>query len=155
MVRTWRCPGPSTPGGPPGSAPPGVSGAWVQGEVLQGHSDWVRDVAWAPNPGLPRSTIASGGQDGAVYAWSEQAAGGVAGGADVAAAGAGPAAAVGGGPPPPAIAWDRRLVHDFRPAAVWRVAWSTCGGVLAVTDGAAGVTLWREAVDGVWQQISQ
>lgn len=30
--------------------------------VLAGHSDWVRDVAWAPNLGLPLNTIASGSQ---------------------------------------------------------------------------------------------
>ena len=27
-----------------------------------GHSDWVRDVAWAPSLGLPFHTIASAGQ---------------------------------------------------------------------------------------------
>lgn len=26
------------------------------------HTDWVRDVAWAPNMGLPLNTIASAGQ---------------------------------------------------------------------------------------------
>lgn len=42
-----------------------ASGQWAQqGPALSGHSDWVRDVAWAPNLGLPRSTIASCGQDG-------------------------------------------------------------------------------------------
>ena len=32
---------------------------WVEEETLDAHSDWVRDVAWAPNIGLPISTIAS------------------------------------------------------------------------------------------------
>ncbi len=42
-----------------------ASAQWVQqGPALTGHTDWVRDVAWAPNLGLPRSTIASAGQDG-------------------------------------------------------------------------------------------
>ncbi|XVF29216.1 hypothetical protein REPUB_Repub15cG0101600 [Reevesia pubescens] len=31
--------------------------------ALQMHTDWVRDVAWAPNLGLPKSTIASASQD--------------------------------------------------------------------------------------------
>lgn len=40
---------------------------WQQdGESLREHSDWVRDVAWAPNLGLPFSTIASAGQEGKV-----------------------------------------------------------------------------------------
>lgn len=32
---------------------------WVEEEKLEGHSDWVRDVAWAPSIGLPRNIIAS------------------------------------------------------------------------------------------------
>ena len=34
-------------------------GEWKEEKKLEGHSDWVRDVAWAPSIGLPRSTIAS------------------------------------------------------------------------------------------------
>ncbi|KAI7979410.1 hypothetical protein LOK49_Contig346G00003 [Camellia lanceoleosa] len=34
--------------------------------ALQMHTDWVRDVAWAPNLGLPKPTIASASQDGRV-----------------------------------------------------------------------------------------
>ena len=33
--------------------------------MLEGHTDWVRDVAWAPNIGLPRSYIATASQVGA------------------------------------------------------------------------------------------
>lgn len=35
---------------------------WVEEETLEGHGDWVRDVAWAPNIGLPRSYIATASQ---------------------------------------------------------------------------------------------
>lgn len=38
------------------------SQAWVEEETLEGHGDWVRDVAWAPNIGLPRSYIATASQ---------------------------------------------------------------------------------------------
>ncbi|KAK6913174.1 WD40 repeat [Dillenia turbinata] len=38
--------------------------------ALQKHSDWVRDVAWAPNLGLPKSTMASASQDGTVVIWT-------------------------------------------------------------------------------------
>jgi hypothetical protein len=34
-------------------------GEWEEEEKLEAHSDWVRDVAWAPNIGLPTSKIAS------------------------------------------------------------------------------------------------
>mmetsp|Transcript_31965 Transcript_31965/g.95457 ORF Transcript_31965/g.95457 Transcript_31965/m.95457 type:complete len:320 (-) Transcript_31965:793-1752(-) len=125
MVRTWRC---------------GVCGQWSEGEVLQGHTDWVREVAWAPNPGLPKSTIASGAQDGQVFVWSERAA---------------VAAVRGTADATHSAGWDRRLVHDFSPSAVWRVSWSSAGNILTVTVGAHGVSMWREATDGVWQQVVQ
>ena len=48
------------------------TGEWQQeGPALSGHTDWVRDVAWMPNLGLPCSTLASAGQDGKVLIWSE------------------------------------------------------------------------------------
>lgn len=36
--------------------------SWVEEDALEGHADWVRDVAWAPNIGLPRSYIATASQ---------------------------------------------------------------------------------------------
>lgn len=44
---------------------------WVLEETLEGHSDWVRDVAWAPNVGLPKSYVASCGQDRRVIVWTK------------------------------------------------------------------------------------
>lgn len=35
---------------------------WVEEEVIKEHEDWVRDVAWAPNIGLPGMYIASASQ---------------------------------------------------------------------------------------------
>lgn len=37
-------------------------GEWIEEQKLEGHSDWVRDVAWAPSVGLAKSIIASCGQ---------------------------------------------------------------------------------------------
>lgn len=100
---------------------------WRQdGATLTGHTDWVRDVAWAPNFGLPMNTIASAGQDGKVFIWTERQEGG----------------------------WERHLLHDFG-AAVWRVSWSVSGNILSVSDANNAVTLWKEAADGQWQQITQ
>jgi len=62
-------------------------GGWQQdGPALAGHGDWVRDVAWAPNLGLPASTLASAGQDGRVFIWAERPGGG----------------------------WERTLLQDFQ-----------------------------------------
>lgn len=35
---------------------------WTEEETIKGHDDWVRDVAWAPNIGLPGTYIASASQ---------------------------------------------------------------------------------------------
>ncbi|KAL6585069.1 Protein transport protein S13 A [Orobanche minor] len=94
--------------------------------VLNMHSDWVRDVAWAPNLGLPKSTIASAAQDGKVIIWSAVKENG---------------------------RWDGKVLMDFG-APVWRVSWSLTGNILAVADGKNNVTLWKEAVDGEWQQVT-
>lgn len=50
--------------------------------------------------------------------------------------------------------WEGKLIHDFR-VPVWRVNWSVTGSILAVSDGNNAVTLWKETVDGVWQQVVQ
>ena len=73
--------------------------------VLEGHRDWVRDVAWAPSVGLPCSTIASCSQDYTVYIWSQDKG---------------------------SEEWSKRLLHDFG-QTVWRTAWSITGGILAVS----------------------
>uniref|UniRef100_A0A1D1YSP1 Protein SEC13 n=1 Tax=Anthurium amnicola TaxID=1678845 RepID=A0A1D1YSP1_9ARAE len=93
---------------------------------LQMHKDWVRDVAWAPNLGLPKSTIASASQDGTVIIWTAAREG---------------------------DKWEGKVLHDFN-VPVWRVSWSTIGNILAVADGNNNVTLWKEAVDGEWQQVT-
>jgi protein transport protein SEC13 len=101
---------------------------WVEESLLRGHSDWVRDVAWAPNLGMPRNTIASAGQDGKVLVWTQSE---------------------------PAGAWTSTQVVDLRGTPVWRVSWSAFGNVLAVADGSNNVTLWKEATDGKWVQLAE
>jgi protein transport protein SEC13 len=149
----------------------GSEGAgWALEATLTGHSDWVRDAAWAQNLGLPLNVIASAGQDGQVcfeggsgcrlqrplssrrllcssalahatpptrqphtpttraqvIAWTEQADG----------------------------TWASKLVHNFN-VPVWRVSWSVAGNILAVSDANNAVSLWKETLDGVWQQVVQ
>lgn len=38
--------------------------------------------------------------------------------------------------------------------SVWRVSWSVTGALLAVSDANNAVTLWKESVDGLWQQVA-
>jgi protein transport protein SEC13 len=104
-----------------------VNGAWklMTYPALTKHTDWVRDVTWAPNLGLPKSTIASAGQDGKVVIWTEQKAG----------------------------EWVGTELHDFK-VPVWRVSWSLTGNILAVSDANSSVTLWKEALDGQWAQVT-
>jgi len=55
---------------------------WVSSEIdnysleqeLSGHTDWVRDVAWAPSI-LPKTYIASASQDKSVIIWTSDAGG--------------------------------------------------------------------------------
>lgn len=107
-IKIWKC----------------TEAQWTEEESLAGHTDWVRDVSWAPNMGLPKNSIASAGQDGTVFVWSERSTGG----------------------------WEKKLVNDFK-VPVWRASWSLTGSILAVSDGNNAVTLWKETLDGVWQQL--
>lgn len=90
------------------------------------HSDWVRDVAWAPNTAMPCNIIASCSEDRTVYIWKENEASGM---------------------------WDYKLLKAFD-APVWRLSWSVTGNVLAVSTGDHQVTLWKQSVDGEWAQLS-
>jgi protein transport protein SEC13 len=89
-----------------------------------GHTDWVRDVAWAPSLLPNHNQVASCAEDGTVLMWELVN--------DM---------------------WKATLVHKFD-APVWRVSWSTTGYMLAVSSGDADVTLWKAGVDGTWIQMN-
>jgi len=115
--------------------------SWVEEETLEGHTDWVRDVAWAPNIGLPRSYIATASQDKSVIIWTKDmpAAPWVKNVLDPSTAAL--SAAAGGG------------TGKF-PDVVWRVSWSLAGNILAVSCGDGKVTLWKENLRGGWECVS-
>ncbi|RSH91378.1 GTPase-activating protein S13 [Saitozyma podzolica] len=108
---------------------------WVEEEVIRGHEDWVRDVAWAPNIGLPGMYIASASQDKTVLIHTR---------------------------PSPTSPWtstqllpsapDSKDPHF--PDAVWRVSWSLAGNILAVSCGDGKVSLWKEGVGRGWECVS-
>lgn len=99
--------------------------SWVEEETLEGHSDWVRDVAWAPNIGLPRSYIATASQDKTVMIWTKDTPTSpwVKTALDPSST-AVVLPATGPGPPSPAGKF---------PDVVWRVSWSLAGNLLAVS----------------------
>ena len=98
-----------------------------------GHKDWVRDVAWAPNVIPGRSVLASCSEDKTVIIWKQ--------GGD-------------NGEQVDDKRWTPTVLHTFDDP-VWRVSWSVTGNILAVSSGDSTVTLWKEALDGSWSQVSQ
>ncbi|TDL23374.1 WD40 repeat-like protein [Rickenella mellea] len=120
--------------------------AWVEEETLEGHADWVRDVAWAPNIGLPRSYIATASQDKTVLIWTKDSPTSpwVKTALDPSSSAA--ATVTPGAPPAPAGRF---------PDVVWRVSWSLAGNILAVSCGDGKVTLWKENLKGVWECVNE
>ncbi|XP_041348333.1 protein SEC13 homolog [Gigantopelta aegis] len=101
-------------------------GKWVEDQKLEGHSDWVRDVAWAPSIGLPKSIIASCSQDCRVIIWTNDGT---------------------------SNTWTPSILHKFNDV-VWHVSWSILGNILAVSGGDNKVSLWKESLEGQWVCIS-
>eukprot|EP00547_Thalassionema_nitzschioides_P008659 CAMPEP_0194229022 /NCGR_PEP_ID=MMETSP0156-20130528/43674_1 /TAXON_ID=33649 /ORGANISM="Thalassionema nitzschioides, Strain L26-B" /LENGTH=322 /DNA_ID=CAMNT_0038961557 /DNA_START=16 /DNA_END=984 /DNA_ORIENTATION=+ len=92
------------------------------------HSDWVRDVAWAP-PILPNvNVVASCSEDGKVLIWTSEK------------------------KEDQAERWKSTLLNDFG-GPVWRVSWSLTAQLLAVSSGDSDVSLWKQGLDGVWSQM--
>lgn len=80
---------------------------WVEEVKLEGHSDWVRDVAWSPAAGLTKMIIASL-QNRLVIIWTYKESDG--------------------------ISWTPELLQVFDDA-VWHVSWNFIGDILTVSGG--------------------
>lgn len=93
-------------------------------KVLEGHTDWVRDVSWSPSI-LSRSYIASASQDKTVRIWTSDASN-------------------------PNEWTSQQLEFD---AVIWRVSWSLSGNILAVSGGDNKVSLWKENLKGEWEKV--
>ncbi|KAK4884407.1 hypothetical protein RN001_000678 [Aquatica leii] len=98
---------------------------WVEANKLEVHSDWVRDVSWAPSSGLNRHYIASCSQDRRVIIWTSE---------DI-------------------KTWNSNVMHTFDDV-VWNVSWSLNGNILAVSGGDNKVSLWKQSMEGTWMCIS-
>ncbi|KAF8473962.1 WD40-repeat-containing domain protein [Kalaharituber pfeilii] len=103
-------------------------GQYLEEATLEGHSDWVRDVAWAPSI-LPKSYIASASQDKTVIIWTST----------VAATGEASSSV-----------WQKKVLQFD--SVVWRVSWSLSGNALAVSGGDNKVTVWKENLKGEWEK---
>lgn len=104
------------------------SDKWIEERQLDAHSDWVRDVAWAPSIGLPKWYIASCSQDKKVIIWTNNDG-------------------------PNGNEWESKVLHDFHDI-VWHVSWSVMGNILAVSSGENKVSLWKEDMNGDFRCIS-
>lgn len=93
-------------------------------QTLEGHSDWVRDVAWSPSI-LSKSYIASASQDKSVRIWTSDASN-------------------------PGQWTSQQIEFD---TVLWRVSWSPSGNILAVSGGDNKVSLWKENLKGQWEKV--
>ena len=117
------------------------------------HSDWVRDVAWAPAVGLPGNLIASCSEVRGCARELWCAAGGRGNHCRV---------VVLETPQDKKVKiWTEDFKAGFRLSCeipfdckVWRLSWSVMGNVLAVSQADNKVTLWKEGLGGSWKQLA-
>ncbi|TNY21848.1 protein transporter SEC13 [Rhodotorula diobovata] len=125
--------------------------------VLSGHADWVRDVAWAPSVGVGKAYLASAGQDKVVCVWTQADPRGGWSRATLDPSGT-PAAApgAGAGAQGQGQGQGQQQAQEGKSGdVVWRVSWSVAGNVLAVSSGDGKVSLWKENLKGVFENVSE
>ena len=106
---------------------------WIQDEINKNfgmeaswsHDDWVRDVAFSNNAGLPYDLLASCSEDKTVHIRKK-----VAG------------------------KWEDPKVLRFI-GPVWRVSWSLAGNMLAVAAADNVVYVYEEKETGKWEPVSE
>jgi protein transport protein SEC13 len=50
--------------------------------------------------------------------------------------------------------WRKSAVLPFK-HTVWKLSWSVMGNILAVSQGDNKVSLWKQAIDGPWENLSE
>lgn len=99
---------------------------WIEETKIELHSDWVRDVAWAPSVGLTKNVIASCSQDHRVVISTSE----------------------------DFINWKSVVLNTFEDV-VWSVSWSLTANILAVSGADNKVSLWKVDTEGQWACISE
>ena len=101
--------------------------SYVEEGKLEGHTDWVRDIAWSTSV-LSKSYIATASQDRTVLIWTKEGNG----------------------------KWELQLLTKEKFADVcWRCSWSFSGNILAVSGGDNRVSLWKENLQGKWESAGE
>ena len=111
----------------------------IGSSAVVGHTDWVRDVAWAPCLLPNHNTIATCSEDRTVIIWNQPPAS-----SSSASTTSGTAMSE----------WIGTVMHTFDDP-VWRVSWSVTGHLLAVSSGDSNVTLWKASLNdrNHWIQV--
>lgn len=101
---------------------------WLHEHDLQDSpSSTQREVAWAPNVGLPFSYVAAGSDERYVTIWLQDGLDGV---------------------------WRAVALPPFEDAVV-RISWSLVGTFLLVSCANDSASIWKEDVHGGWSQVSK
>jgi protein transport protein SEC13 len=128
------------------------------GNTITGHTDWVRDVSWCTNVIPDVSVFASASEDKTVIVWKQQQ-------QQEEEEESAEDANEGdenkvreeeedGTTMTTGRKWIPTLVNTFDDP-VWRISWSITGNILAVSSGDSNITLWKEALDGTWSNVSK
>jgi protein transport protein SEC13 len=125
------------------------------GNTITGHTDWVRDVSWCTNVIPDVSVFASASEDKTVIVWKQQQHQQQE--EEEEDANEGDEKKVRAGDDDTTMTgrkWTPTLVNTFDDP-VWRISWSITGNILAVSSGDSNITLWKEALDGTWSNVSK
>jgi len=96
-------------------------------ETIEGkHNDWVRDVAWRPSDGISQ-LAASCSQDGSIFIWVQDAATNV---------------------------WKVHKQISLNDK-IWRLSFSTTGGMLVASHGDNTSTIFKETLSGDWDVVER
>ena len=111
-------------------------GASPGGRPQPAHADRVHDVSWAPDMGRSYHLVASASRDRTVRVWSLRRV-----------------------EPPPGGGegerWQARCDSELpHHSQVWRVAWNSCGSLLASSVDDGSMHVYRMDAPHSWEQIS-
>jgi protein transport protein SEC13 len=143
LVKVWRR------SQPPAQQSQGQGQDWSLVSSLEGHSDWVRSVAWAPLPVVsptptPQHLIASCSQDKSLILWQSVPT----------SSPTSPGTATDLATGALAVAWEKKQVIPFQ-FPLWRVSWSVTGHLLAVSGATDHVSIYgTDPSTGDWVQVS-
>jgi protein transport protein SEC13 len=125
---------------------PVVTGT-TSSNVIIGHTDWVRDVAWAPCLLPNYNTIATCSEDRTVIIWNQAPSSSSSMSTSESSTNETATAVT-------TSEWVGTVMHTFD-EPVWRVSWSVTGHLLAVSSGDSNVTLWKASLNdrNHWVQV--